>query len=789
MSPQLPSVQTRVSYHDVAARRPTHHPHTFVPSIPTGIAVNNKFEPISQVDADEQDEDSDSVDSAHSPMVEGQLPSLCSSDDRAKLTLSLQVLIEFCTLYGFDETGFDRSRTLSHWQSCSAHCGWIKFLKYKTSAFFSNYLETEPPARPFPVDDSPAFLACGRLGRWMCMIMRTPMAPGFATGILYLKKGMPRPGPDALSKALASTKKVLTTRNPGPLSDFLSRSRLIEELQRTTREIFQGQHMTEEDLLRPYAPSIRANYTDSRSDFGTLGSLYDAGLLEFQADSNAYPPYFGPNLPGSDLSRWYFQDSIVKSGGGEEIEDEDQPAYELTPGFRTMVSSRYKELYLGAAELAVEERPNVKLVALAESLKVRVISKGPVFTYFVLKPVQKFLHNVMRRQRIFTFIGETVTPEALSYLLLPRPLTEEQDKMLQLVFHSLDYESATDLLDPEVSLAIVQTICDSVFLKLPIHYRILLEPLMVSALTGHIIEGDPQLWGQLMGSIISFIILCIANATVCRISYEISESTSISLNRIPCVVNGDDGLVVASSHFSAVWQSIAASAGLKPSLGKTYTHPVYSNINSTSFQFDDGYFQLIPYVNMGLVYGLKRSKGKVDAVEQEGEMSEFSSSIGAVHHKLIESCPWNLRMAVHTLFLKKNDELLKSVFVPWYVSASLGGLGLKEIVDYSDFEQPCSLYGPSPTDLKCLRILSGLSDLIPSKIPSSQPILCRSIWSSRLPVPAANRWLSDSESAFLDLATYYLLPRLVMTAKPFSMERLRRNERAWARLRRLARQV
>jgi hypothetical protein len=422
----------------------------------------------------------------------------------------------------------------------------------------------------------------------------------------------------------------------------------------------------------------------------------------------------------------------------------------------------------------------VKLVALAESLKVRVISKGPALTYFVLKPVQKFLHSIMRRKRVFKLIGQPASPDFLSNVIAPRPRPEDEGDLL---FHSLDYESATDLFDPEVSSVVVDEICDTV--GIPDDLRLLFH----KALTGHTVEGDEQVWGQLMGSIVSFIVLCLANAAVCRRSYEISTGQQVSLNQCPLVVNGDDGLVRAPPNFLDIWKSIAASAGLKPSVGKVYSHPVYMNINSTSYEFDEGVIRHIPYVNMGLVNGLQRSGGQVALLLEETESDGFTLSLGARHHQLIESCPYDLRESVHRLFLRKNASELKRTHLPWYVEESLGGVGLRPIFRWSgkgddvDDWGYTQVYGPDELDSLAARLIKFrmYPGPRPARVPTAQPILCRSIWSSRLgeSPPASRRWLSASDEGFLDVATFYLLPRLVMTQKPISNDRLRANERAW----------
>jgi hypothetical protein len=366
------------------------------------------------------------------------------------------------------------------------------------------------------------------------------------------------------------------------------------------------------------------------------------------------------------------------------------------------------------------------------------------------------------------------------------------------VFHSLDYQSATDLLDPYLSGVCVDAICDAV--GMPDDLRVLFH----KALTGHLIEGVPQVRGQLMGSIVSFLVLCLINMSVIRAAYELTLNTRVSLEEIPAVVNGDDGLVRAPARFSDLWDDAARVAGLTPSVGKVYTDSQYVNINSTSFLFEDGSFRHIPYVNMGLVKGLGRSgTGKVGLGNvSTGYENPYESSMGARHHSLMESCPSDLRLEVHEMFLKENKQTLKLSGLPWYVPESLGGVGLKPLVKYTygdgDIDSFTRSYevtstghvcGPSRLDAQlALTLREGrFSEFSVKKIPSSQPIRARPVWQTGLSLinkRGRRVVMSQEDETFMDLSTYYLTPSLVAQQLDSSTqgEVARRNRRAWESL-------
>jgi len=789
-------------------------PHPVTNATLMSLSSHNSFELL---DAQESDlvvkvKDGRRTRSKTDPLIGGTLPSHCSREEKEKLTLALSTILEILVVYGFRIEKYDTAPTLKHWQLCSAQCGWMKFLKYKISAFFSDYLGTELPPSPFSVPDHARHLIGGRAGRFIYKLMKhdsEALRTEFKTTILYSKKGMPRAGEGQLDAQKASTKKVLTTKRPVPVSaqrqalspdelwtsaDLtkvwdLERNKL--EARRTVREIFRGHLLNFDKHCRKkvLAPSVKASYVNSRARLGPYGELIALRLVRDQVDGSLYA-----QLPRHHLSQDPFQKvfseawELVRSGGGEEIEEEDVEFWRLRPGFKERQTELYSELYDAVLRLAMDEKADVSLVALPEALKIRVISKGPALTYFVLKPIQKFLHKIMRKQRMFALIGETVTSKFLDEVLLGHPG----------LFHSLDYSSATDFLNPEISSAIVEEICD--VCGFPDDLRTLFH----KALTGHTVEGEEQVWGQLMGSVVSFIVLCIANAAVIRSAFEQCMGVEASLETIPAVVNGDDGAVKAPAEFLPIWKDIAAVSGLEPSQGKVYSHATYLNINSTSFTLQGDHLEHVPYVNMGLVMGMTRSGGSKKSVEEVADATDRFGSLGSRHHQLMETCPPRLRLPVHKLFVKNHWDLLKSVRLPWFVPEELGGVGLKpfkvwsfgenvEDASWSYLEVDGVRYGPSDQDQEIMELLRSKTyrSVSTRKLPTSQPIQVRSTWYARSGLPRAHVRgrpdldvrVDDGDIAFMDAASYYIAPSLVeQKLESRSTEILRSNERAWSYL-------
>jgi len=766
------------------------------------------------------------------PLIGGSLPPPLGGD-KASLSLSLNVLIEYLEIYGFNPKGFRPESTLNHWNSCSQEIGWMKFLKYKFAAFFSFVIKDELPPKPFTQEDNPSHLVGGSAGRFIRLQLRKKDRLEFATGILYLKKGMPRPNKLAVEKQTLKTYELLTTTHEPEMCVVNSKkftiNHIIHEVQRTASELFYQYPIHESDLHIPYAPSVKANYVDSRRDLGTFGTLIDYG----HQNGN---PILRDFLSPVDLQTGEFK--VFNNVKEEQRECSNIPELELNPKLKILAEEVYKDIYETVRSKAFNEPCKVQLVGLSEALKVRVISKGPPLTYFALKPVQKFLHTILRRHPIFKFIGVPANESDLIETFFQKPGK----------FLSVDYSSATDMLNPKLSRACANQICKDI--ELPEDLR----QLFLKALTGHTIikpgssksvvpDESPQLWGQLMGSIVSFPILCVVNAAVCRMSMEVGLGKPCSLDQIPLLINGDDALLRCDNSVMHAWKNLSHLAGLEPSVGKVYFSDSYMNINSTSYSFtEDEESQSITehkYVNMGLVKGLSRSEGligKKSAVETVDSL--FDSTIGSRHRDLMKSCPSKIRLTAHIQFIRNHWTILRNLRVPWYIPESLGGLGLSSLIEvegskdveifssskisdsrswkYLEYDMHSRRdnkihhlrVGPSDLDLKCVRLLmNNVLSFKPGKVPGESPIRSRESWFENKGFRANVKFATFINKAawselsaikksqkdvftFLDTAAYYLIPSTVaqqpVESQALQLKMIKTNERAWDKLSKIA---
>jgi hypothetical protein len=188
---------------------------------------------------------------------------------------------------------------------------------------------------------------------------------------------------------------------------------------------------------------------------------------------------------------------------------------------------------------------------------------------------------------------------------------------------------------------------------------------------GELDEGVEQTWGQLMGSPISFIVLCILNAAVCRSEIERSLGRRFTLWNCPLRVNGDDAVFRLKSIDYGHWRESTNLCGLEVSPGKNVVSCTTATINSEMYRTSRvvdwfGVPRLAvhyePYINMGLVFGQSRvlSSGRDDPFGKTSN-HEFrgDDSLGAKAHALILGHDRALADRLLGKFIQRNGELLR----------------------------------------------------------------------------------------------------------------------------------
>lgn len=470
-------------------------------------------------------------------------------------------------------------------------------------------------------------------------------------------------------------------------------------LKRTTRELFDGVPFGRE-IFEPFFPSVSANYINSRGQCGSLNSLYEKHSFGKKGDcinlgthkmrvTEEFSKFYG--FRGKNDQAWCDHLNSMNNEFTEHLDPTEHFETDVEGVVADVSKLRevWKQFYIDLYHDALEERPLVSTVGLPEPLKVRVISKGPPLLYTFLKPFQKWLWKTLKSNRVFNLIGRYVTEEDINKCLGSLPDNYEAV--------SGDYKASTDNLHSWVSECILdELMCiigDSVdpevvepFGK---NFLLNLKSLFRKALTRHIFVEDgieyPQKEGQLMGSIISFPFLCIANAALCRMAMEIANSKVYRVRDkpfpgsgkiCPLLVNGDDCLLSGiRGRIRPLWEAICAFAGLESSIGKTYFSESFCTINSTIFERNmGGRWVEQKYINLGLMKGLKRMGA--------GGNKSFNSQVdlhqlGTICRELKRSCPTTMWEKVKSRFIHYNFKTLASMpTLSWYLPEWMGGIGL-----------------------------------------------------------------------------------------------------------------
>ena len=207
----------------------------------------------------------------------------------------------------------------------------------------------------------------------------------------------------------------------------------------------------------------------------------------------------------------------------------------------------------------------VKVVPLVEPLKVRTITVGHSANY-TLKPLQQIMLRALRK-----------FPE-----FLPCFTPDYQKEIISLfskgpLWLSGDYSSATDGLCSDIMRVAVEELCQVV--------PEWMKPFLIREADPHFCEYpkcydiDPvyQTNGQLMGSLLSFPILCLANA------FTLGHATGTVLGSLPGLIHGDDLLARITTDQIDRWKSFCPEIGLELSIGKNYVSDSWGSIDSQVF--------------------------------------------------------------------------------------------------------------------------------------------------------------------------------------------------------------
>jgi hypothetical protein len=390
---------------------------------------------------------------------------------------------------------------------------------------------------------------------------------------------MPPANDDFIKGAFEDHKKALTR----PLEDSsmyetFVLQRVKSEIANICEQVFKNKEFVHRDPI----PSMRASQENGLLAGGGLGTL----VMDYVRTRGFNPVVHEPCLFGmveylpGEVRSFYFHDweSLVRD-------------------FQDYVDITWLS--------RLDEPLHCTPCPIKEPLKVRMITKGQAAEYYRTIEIQKFMHGCLKKHPMFEYIGHPI--DDLSWSMAFGTL---EDLPLGYFYVSGDYKAATDNLNPILSQHAWECICHYTYVEWAGERKPLFDTpyflLGRKALTEHmlhypgvdlndavdtickILSEDlsdeevarlgsdvKQSWGQLMGSPMSFPILCIVNAAASLVSLGQSFSDSY-----PMKVNGDDIAFIANDEEYACWKEVTRICGLEFSLGKNYTSREFIIMNS-----------------------------------------------------------------------------------------------------------------------------------------------------------------------------------------------------------------
>jgi hypothetical protein len=265
-----------------------------------------------------------------------------------------------------------------------------------------------------------------------------------------------------------------------------------------------------------------------------------------------------------------------------------------------------------------------RVAGIIEPFKVRTVTAEEEVPQYLGKPVQEAIHSAMRDMPCFRLIGRPLQATDLCDVRAcnARLFPEEEDDEKEWI--SVDYSAATDGLSARLSRAILEDLFSGLEPINPKFTRLMMRVLAPHSICYPSIEGKPQLPivdqlnGQLMGSILSFPILCIANLGLGLrvITERVEYRKGIYKNLLGSfLVNGDDMLYIGNRADWELHKALGRAVGLEMSPGKAYIHPRYANVNSTSLDCDltcpSSSPAVVGFLNTGLFFGQHKVMARV----------------------------------------------------------------------------------------------------------------------------------------------------------------------------------
>jgi hypothetical protein len=616
----------------------------------------------------------------------------------------------------------------------SRKCYWADFFKYKFMAFYAYWLgqskELPPPIIP---GDLPNVILGGSYGKLLHRLKHKDIKSFdlLVETVNYLKKGMPTVPLELVKAKVEETFDHLTSseaknfeevswswfpnldtydrNHKGAFSGIFDTSDAIDECVRTTYELFQNSQMSYDQLIKPFVGSVNSSYDNSKAHGGQ--ALWIAEMIKDIPLPNNLTDFLDLEDILFDVVGCLSEQYGVESRISDEemirnLNINSEPVHIVSgKSFSdNKINLYFEQVYWKIWKIAIDQDNYAIPIGLSEPLKVRVIMKGRAAKYFCMRPFQKWMHNHLRKHPNLIAIGQPITKDLVNSFFENPSYFEE--------YVNGDFQQSTNLIFSPISEAIGNQLCNLFFEKFKgLEYCIdqdtefcsNFRKMVIDCLTHHeiclkkIIDGKEnqyiasQKTGQSMGSPISFPVLCIANLAGARRTCELREGRRIGLGKdFKCWINGDDVTFRSKLGVYYIWKEIMSTFGLYSSPGKTFCSEVskprhFIMLNSMRFQWNSLWksYELIPYVNFGVLLAKKKSSVSTDVIHSK-EIFELAS----LQKDLLSRAPDHSDF-LNLIFTSYHKDKLDSYRLPWFLPTWVGGLGLTltESFELSDWDR------------------------------------------------------------------------------------------------------
>lgn len=326
------------------------------------------------------------------------------------------------------------------------------------------------------------------------------------------------------------------------------------------------------------------------------------------------------------------------------------------------------------------QRLPVEHTSILEPFKVRHITRSSANVQRALHDLQSLLHTSMKSIPWFSLVRETpgIDIELLLNLHVASSFVPGSSWV------SGDYTASTDNLDPRISEMCVEELAKALGLS-----RRVMQLFKV-ALTGHMFEGHPQTWGQLMGSVVSFPVLCMANLGLTLTAFELAGDPR-GLHNCGVLINGDDIGFSATGKVRRMWRKVTTAGGLAPSVGKNFVNRFFLQLNSKVFLWEPslryeaggrghyGLFRFVPSPQIAVL--------SPPPTSDYFGFRQWLEEVPSLQQRFLEGHRGASRDYQNRLYLRTNSYSLSRLTdfsreINWFFPRSLGGFGLEAPSDY-----------------------------------------------------------------------------------------------------------